>query len=99
MESRVKCSYCDKTFAYKKHLYVHVRKIHEHEPLPITTKDFLCAICNKKYSNQKSLLAHTKKFHQDDSIKKRTKQSRIFCLYEDCQVVLITLVKQKKTFI
>jgi len=94
MGSEVKCTFCEKTFAHKKNWYVHVRKIHDHEPL--RAKDFQCAICDTKFSTNKSLLAHTKKYHQQNETTKETKQTRIICPFQDCQEELFTLVKQRK---
>lgn len=92
MESRLKCSICDKSFTKKYHLNEHQRKIHKYDPYP--TKSFTCSFCNKKYSSNKSLLAHTQKFHNTNgNIIKRVNRSRIFCPYEDCQEVLLTLVR------
>lgn len=94
MESKVKCSFCDKTFIHKKNWYAHVRKIHDFEPL--LEKDLKCETCNSKFSTNKSLIAHAKKYHPQNKTTKRTKQTRIICPFEDCQEELFTLVKQRK---
>lgn len=92
MESRLKCSICDKSFAKKYHLNEHQRKIHKYDPIP--TKSYTCSFCSKKYTSNKSLLAHTQKFHNTNgNIIKRVNQSRIFCPYDNCQEVLLTLVR------
>lgn len=96
MDSFWTCSFCKKNFTQKNNLYVHIRKFHDTEPLP--EKDFACNICNAQFSTQGTLSVHTKKFHNTDVVKKTTRQTqtRIICLYKNCEEMLFTFPNQRK---
>jgi len=91
MESQIKCLFCDKTFTQRKSLYIHCRKFHDTDILPV--KPFQCENCNTKFSNKRTLTVHINNFHRKSV---QTKQTRIICPLDSCKEELITFVKQRK---
>jgi len=95
MDTKINCLYREKTFSQRKSLYVHCRKFHDTDVLPV--KELQCEICQKRFSTPKTLSVHIKKFHNKidtNNIKKN--QTRIIRPYDKCVIELFTFVKQRQ---
>lgn len=94
MECVVQCAFCKKSFSDKKSFYVHCRKFHDMEPLPL--KYFECKFCSAKFSSIKTLNIHIKECTPVNSGQNITNELRIICPYGTCNEEFITFVRQRK---
>lgn len=74
MDTAIKCLYCNKIFAQRKSLYVHCRKFHDSDVVPL--KYLQCGVCQKGFSTPKTLSVHVKKFHDEIDTNKPKKIKR-----------------------
>lgn len=67
MTSSPRCALCDKPFARKDTLKLHVMKRHPTEFVNLYQKrsDFICSYCNKCFSRKYTLKEHVKRYHAD----------------------------------
>ena len=56
---RVKCEICDKTYASKQSLSIHIKSVHQ------KIKDNICKFCEKAYSRNYDLQIHMKTVHKE----------------------------------
>ena len=59
VNERVKCEICDKTYASKQSLSIHIKSVHQ------KIKDNICKFCEKAYSRNYDLQIHMKIVHKE----------------------------------
>lgn len=98
----IKCSECPQIFAQRKHLYAHLRKIHDKEPdIKRPTSTLKCNKCEKLFSSNLTLKRHIGKFHasfeiQDHNYHQESqalKCSKLYCPSAGCLTKCISYEK------
>lgn len=92
MDTLIKCTICNKIFSQRKNLYLHTRKFHDTELLPV--KKYECQVCNNHFLSTATLNTHIKTFHTDDN--NLINKTRIICPYGTCNEEFFTFIRQRK---
>ena len=83
VKDRFQCHLCDKSFAAKNNLRLHIRSIHE------KIRNFPCKLCEYKTDSKSNLYIHVKRMHEGRPLKEP-------CPH--CDKVVVNLEYHVRTF-